>query len=136
MLQGFSDTYAVLNIMEPVECLYALILTNYEVLTDFCSNAVNISIVEPARKKWVMNIFCNMTNKSISDGTSQDEVNLLLASLEMGSINKKNRSSMLDLKASYKSLQKLRRKSTAEIQIVCDLDEKGKNSMLISSGIF
>ena len=83
-----------------------------------------------------MNIFCNMTNKSISDGTSQDEVNLLLASLEMGSINKKNRSSMLDLKASYKSLQKLRRKSTAEIQIVCDLDEKGKNSMLISSGIF
>ena len=82
-----------------------------------------------------MNIFFNMKNKSISDGTSQYEVNSLLASFEMSSIIKKNISSMPDLKASYKSLQKLGRKSTAEIQIVCDLDDKGTNSMLINSGI-
>ena len=77
-----------------------------------------------------------MTKKSISDGISQDEVNSLLASLEMGSVVKKNRSSMPDLKASYKSLQNLSRKSTAEIQIVCELDDKGTNSMLINSEIF
>ena len=63
-------------------------------------------------------------------------MNSLLASLEMGSVIKKNRSSISDLKASYKSVKKLNRKSTAEIQIVCDLDDKGTNSILINSEIF
>ena len=92
--------FAVFNTIEPVECLYALLLAYFEVLTDFCSNAANTRITEPAFTKWIVNILNNMTKKSTSNGASQDEVNLLLASLEMGSIIKKNKLLMPDIKAS------------------------------------